>query len=84
MTAELDKVKQDESARASVPHSSAEGPRRSQRLQTDQSRLHTELEQCRAELLGRTAGEHGFEHCDKRVDYTSVLTASFRSQRWRR
>lgn len=59
MSAELDKVKQDKSAHASVPHSNAEGPRRSQRLQTDQSRLHTELERCRAELLARTEGEHG-------------------------
>lgn len=78
MSAELDKVKQDEPAHTSVLHSNAEGPRRSHRLQTNQNTLHTELERCRAELLARTEGMHGFlKHCNKCVDDRSVFTASF-------
>lgn len=60
MSADLNKRKQDESAHTSVLHTNVEGPRRSQRLLTHQSRLQTELEQCRAELLARTEGMHDF------------------------
>ncbi|XP_003971316.2 kinesin-like protein KIF20A [Takifugu rubripes] len=56
LAAALETKKQDESVQTSVLHADAEGPRRSQRLltQSEQGRLHLELEQCRAELLART------------------------------
>lgn len=59
MAAALEKRKQDESVETSILH--AEGPRRSQRLltQSEQGRLHLELEQCRAELLAKTEGTCG-------------------------
>lgn len=62
MAAALEKRKQDESVETSILHTEAEGPRRSQRLltQSEQGRLHLELEQCRAELLARTEGTCGF------------------------
>lgn len=60
MSADLDKIKQDESAHTSVLHTNVEGPRRSQRLLTHQGRPHAELEQCRAELLARTEGVCSF------------------------
>uniref|UniRef100_A0A8C2ZP69 Kinesin-like protein n=1 Tax=Cyclopterus lumpus TaxID=8103 RepID=A0A8C2ZP69_CYCLU len=50
LSAALDKIKVAE------PHGDSEGPRRSRRLtsQTECSRLHVELDQCRAELLAKT------------------------------
>lgn len=60
MSADLNKIKQDESAHTSGLQTNVEGPRRSQRLLTHQGRLDTELEQCRAELLARTEGMYNF------------------------
>lgn len=57
--AALEKKTEATSSPASVPHVNTEGPRRSQRLltQTEQGRLQTELDQCRAELLTKTVGK---------------------------
>lgn len=67
MSADLNKIKQEESASTSDLHTSAEGPRRSQRLLAHQGRLDTELEQCRAELLARTEGMYVFLKTLKQV-----------------
>ncbi|KAF7666329.1 hypothetical protein LDENG_00109880 [Lucifuga dentata] len=55
LTAALEKKKQSGSV-TSVPQGDSEAPRRSQRLagHTEVSRLHAELDQCRAELLTKT------------------------------
>ncbi|KAL7390078.1 hypothetical protein ABVT39_014523 [Epinephelus coioides] len=56
LSAALEKNKAAEAAPVSVPQEDAEGPRRSQRLtsQTEVSRLHAELNQCRVELLTKS------------------------------
>lgn len=62
MSAALEKRQQDESVQTSVLHTDVECPRRSQRFftQSEQGRLHLELDQCRAELQARTEGMSGF------------------------
>ncbi|KAM6983793.1 kinesin-like protein KIF20A [Tautogolabrus adspersus] len=56
LAAALEKKKQTGSVPMSVPQEDSEGPRRSHRLNTqpEVSRLHAELNQCRAELLSKT------------------------------
>lgn len=54
--------KKPASVSVSMPQVDCEGPRRSQRLhslqsQTELSKLHAELDQCRAELLTKTQGQ---------------------------
>ncbi|XP_068187431.1 kinesin-like protein KIF20A [Antennarius striatus] len=56
LSAELDKKTEVGLVPAAVPQRDSVGPRRSQRLmtQSDESKLHTELTQCRSELLAKT------------------------------
>ncbi|XP_073335621.1 kinesin-like protein KIF20A [Pagrus major] len=56
LSAALDKRKETDSGPVSVPQGDSEGPRRSQRVtsNSEASRLRSELDQCRAELLTKT------------------------------